>query len=52
MSRINLKFCVTWDRRLNLSVGGEDPILDAMLSRIPSWSAALALIDDWQHCTQ
>ena len=48
MSRVNSSFALSWDRRIKLSIGGDDRILDGLLSQIESWSAALATIDDFQ----
>ena len=39
----------TWVRRMEPSIGGENLILDGLLSRIKSWSAALATIEDWNE---
>ena len=47
MSRVRLKFSETWDRRLENSIGGEDLDLEAFLSRLSSWSAALAAMENW-----
>ncbi|NHI93219.1 MAG: hypothetical protein EAX96_12015 [Candidatus Lokiarchaeota archaeon] len=48
MSRVSLKFNETWDRRVNSKKGGENQVLESLLSFIGSWSAALALIEDFE----
>ena len=46
LSRVHLKFHETWDRRLKQSIGGKNQVLNNLLSRIGSWSAALALMEE------
>ena len=47
LSRVSPKFSRTWIRRTELGIGGENLILDGLLSQMGSWSAALATIEDW-----
>jgi len=47
LSRVNLKFHDTWDRRLTTSI--EDETLSNLLSRIASWSAALAIMEEYDQ---
>jgi hypothetical protein len=47
MSRVFPEFSKTWVRRIKPSIGGEDHVLDGLLSQIGSWSAALATIEDY-----
>jgi hypothetical protein len=47
MSRVSLRFCKTWVRRTEQSLGGERRVLDGLLSQIGSWSGALATVEDW-----
>ncbi len=47
MSRVFPEFSKTWVRRTKPSIGGEDHVLDGLLSQIGSWSAALATIEDY-----
>ncbi len=49
MSRVFPQFSRTWLRRQTFSLGGDDLILDGLLSQIGSWSAALATIEDWRE---
>ncbi|MHC1591572.1 MAG: hypothetical protein ACXQS8_05760, partial [Candidatus Helarchaeales archaeon] len=46
MSRVHPQFHQTWKRRTIKSIGGESQLLESILSRIGSWSAALATIED------
>jgi hypothetical protein len=46
LARVRLKFYETWDTRIESSIGGVNRVFDQLLSRIGSWSAALATIDD------
>jgi len=47
MSRIWPRFDLTWVRRTQESSIGGDRTLDGLLSRIKSWSAALATIEEY-----
>ncbi|MHA1271770.1 MAG: hypothetical protein ACTSPY_18430 [Candidatus Helarchaeota archaeon] len=47
ISRVHPKFCYMWMRRTKISVIGGDRVLDGLLSQIPSWSCALATIEDY-----
>lgn len=49
MSRVFPEFFKTWVRRTEPSIGGENVILDGLLSQIGSWSTALATIEDWHE---
>jgi len=48
MSRVQFDFAQTWRRRILISIGGEDEELASFLSRINSWSSALAFMEDWK----
>jgi hypothetical protein len=52
MSRMLPDFSLSWVRRTQISIGGDDRILDGLLSQIKSWSAALATIEDLQKITE
>ena len=47
MSRVQAKFHDTWDRRLVTSI--EDESLSNLLSRVGSWSAALAIMEEYDQ---
>ena len=49
MSRVSPKFYITWMRRTEQSFGGENRVLDGLLSQLGSWSAALGTIEDWME---
>ena len=49
LSRVHLKFNVTWDRRLKQSIGGNHQVLSNLLSHIGSWSTALATIEEFME---
>ena len=49
MSRVSPEFSKTWVKRTEPSIGGENHILDGLLSQIRSWSAALATVEDWKE---
>ncbi len=49
MSRVSPQFNLTWLRRTEMSIGGEDRFLDGLLSQIGSWSTALSTIEDWME---
>lgn len=42
------KFYISWERRQKLSIGGENQVLDALLSGIGSWTVVLAFLEDFQ----
>ncbi|MHA1381499.1 MAG: hypothetical protein ACTSRG_24295, partial [Candidatus Helarchaeota archaeon] len=47
MSRVLPAFSKTWVTRQKSSIGGDNLVLDGILSLCGSWSAALANIEDW-----
>ena len=49
MSRVRPKFYETWERRTEPSLGGENRILSSLLLHIGSWSAALAIIEEFRN---
>ena len=49
MSRVYSKFYMTWDRRIRFDFGGEHQVLNHILSRIGSWSAVLALMEEFMN---
>jgi len=48
LSKCSPSFSISWDGRQKLSIGGDNQVLDALLSRIGSWTVALALLEDFQ----
>ena len=49
LTRVQARFCTSWDRRRELIFGGDYRILGGFLSSIGSWSTALAVIEDFQE---
>ena len=47
MSRVWDKFHMTWRRRRRISIGGDQRVLDGLLSSIGSWTMALTTIEDF-----
>jgi hypothetical protein len=48
LSKFSPTFFISWERRQKLSIGGDSQVLDALLSRIGSWTVALAFLEDFQ----
>ncbi len=49
LMRVYARFSTSWDRRRELTFGGDYRILAGILSSIGSWSAALAVIEDFHE---
>ena len=49
LSKVCPQFFKTWIRRRKLSVGGDNQILDGILSTIGSWTVALAYLEDFRE---
>jgi len=47
MARVYRQFYNTWERRTQISFGGEHQILDELLTSIGSWTVALATVEDF-----